>query len=175
MRQSFVFTEARFPDQLIPDGIGKRSDQHRHSTEEHIAQTRDLCMFNVNQHNADENNPGKEQTGLGNFSAEEMQDDGCGKDGSLPGGGNDPARGEGSAERDEGIKNSEADGSRENPETPMLEKNSFDIGERFATLRDEDEHDEEDEHEPKPQTRGPCPMSACEAHGAVEDKGAAKE
>lgn len=175
MRQSFVLTEARFPDQLIPDGIGKRGDKDRRSTKEHIPQTRDLRMFNVDQHDADENNAGKQQAFGGNFSAEEMQHDRRSKDGGLPGSGYDPTRGEGSAERDEGIKNSEANGPSENPKAPMLEKNNFDIGKRFASLRDEDEHDEEDEHVPKAQTRGPCPMPASETHRAVENEGTAKE
>ena len=175
MRQSFVLTEARFPHKLIPTGIGKRGNQYGDSTEEHIAQTRDLRMFNIDQHDADENNAGEKQAFGWNFSAEEMQHDRCGKDGSLPGGGYDPTRGEGGAERDEGIKNSETNGASENPKAPMLEENSFDIYECFATLRDEDERDEENEHISKTQTRGPCPMPACETHRAIENECTAKE
>lgn len=175
MRQSFVLTEARFPHKLIPNGIGKRGNQYGDGTEEHIAQTRDLRMFNIDQHDADENNTGKEQAFGWNFSAEEIQHDRCGKDGSLPGGGYDPTRGEGGAERDEGIKNSEANGSGENPEAPMLKENIFDVRESFASLCDEDDHDEEYQHVPESQTRGPCPMSACKTHRAVEDEGTTKE
>lgn len=175
MWQSFVLAESRFPHELIPSGIGKRRDQNRSRTKEHIARTRNLDMFNIDQDDANKNDADKEQTFGGNFSAEEVQNDRRGKDGGLPGGGDHPPRGEGSAECDEGIKDSETDGASQNPKAPMLEEDIFDIGKRFATLRDKDDNDEKDQHVPKAQARGPCPMPACETHRAVEDEGAAEE
>src|SRR5258706_12682132 len=149
VRQSFVLTESRFPHQLIANWICKCSHKNRSGAKEHLAQTGDLRVFNVDQHDANENNADKEQTLVGNFSAKEMQHDRCGKDGGLPGGGNNPSRGERGAEGDEGIKDSETDRASENPKAPILEENIFDLGERFASLRDKDDHDKKDEHIPK--------------------------
>jgi len=65
-------------------------------------------MFDVDEDDADENNARENQPFGWDFAPEENQHDGRGKDGRLPGGCHDPARGILRAERDQRIKYTEA-------------------------------------------------------------------
>jgi hypothetical protein len=163
------------PDHLEPGRVGDGGDEHGDDAQQRRLYADGLRLFQVDEHDAGEDQRREEEAAHGHPPPKEGEHDGRHQNGQLPGGGQHPTGGKAGGEGDAGVKNTKADCAGHQPEAGSPAQLARHVSQHIKATLQEQNHDEQQRHPRIAQRRRPEPMAAAKAHEAVEEKGAAKE